>query len=66
MIPVAQLDKHLRFVREEAQRLRDMKPMPQWAYGKALRFDELGDALVEIRRDVQMTGMDGKRIEESP
>ena len=65
MTDVTKLDKHIEFLRGEARYLRTSQPKAQWALTKANRFDEVADALVEVRREKQMTGMSGKRIEDS-
>ena len=63
MIDVSRLDRDITFLRDEAKRLRNMEGPPQWALTKANRFDETADTLVMVRRDQQMTGMSGRRIE---
>lgn len=59
---VQQLDRDTAFLRDEAKRLREMGGKPQWALAKANRFDEIADRLVVRRRELQMTGMNGKPI----
>lgn len=65
-IELNKLDSHIAFLRDEARRLRETKGASQaWALGKANRFDEVGDYLVEIRRARQMTGIGGKRLQDN-
>lgn len=61
---VSQLDSQIKFLREQAARLRDLtaRPGQQWAERNAARMDEIAETLTEFRRDMQMTGMNGERI----
>lgn len=61
-VDITKLDADIKFLRDEADRLRAMSGA--WAKSKAARFDEIVEFLVEVRRDHQMTGIGGKRIDE--
>lgn len=58
---VSQLDHHLEFLRYEVSNLRKMdKP---WAEAKANKMEQIMVVLSDVRRDKQMTGINGKRID---
>lgn len=58
---VQQLDLFLKMVRDEIERLRKI-PF-HWAELKAELWDRLREYLEVQRRELQMRGMDGQRIE---
>lgn len=59
---VAELDGHLGFIRNEISFLRrQAKP---WADTKAERMEQIMVILSDLRREKQMTGMGGRRIDE--
>lgn len=62
---VSELDQQIKFLREQASRLRDLaaRPGARWAEVNARKMDDIVKVLEELRRDHQMTGMNGKRIE---
>lgn len=64
IVDIVKLDRDIKFLRDEAKSLRDRQGNAPWALTKSNRFDEIADQLVEVRRDKQMTGMDGRRIDE--
>lgn len=60
-----ELDAQIKFLREQASRLRSVatRPGQRWAEGSAARMDEIVETIMEFRREMMMTGMNGKRIE---
>lgn len=60
-LDVPRLDKHIERIRGESDRLRALKM--RWAESRAAQWDELLEDLQDLRRDMQMTGMHGKRID---
>ena len=62
------LDGQIKFLREQASRLRDMTARPGngWAEQNATKMDRIVDVLLEVRRDLQMTTLSGKPLEERP
>lgn len=65
-LDVTELDAQIKFLREQASRLRDLtaKPGNGWAEANARKMEKIVETLSEVRRDLQMTGMSGKRIGE--
>lgn len=61
---VEKLDSQIKFLCEQAARLRELtaRPGQQWAEQNAAKMDAIAETLTELRRDLQMTGMNGKRI----
>jgi hypothetical protein len=62
-IPVAELDLDLAFLRGERDKLRQRPP----AYWSGMKIDQFNRAIMhleEVRREQQMTGFGGKRIED--
>lgn len=55
------LDRHLAFLSQETTRLR--KRGERWADGMAERLAAIAETLTEVRRQKQMTGVGGRRIE---
>lgn len=64
---VEKLDSQIKFMREQASRLRDLcaRPGNRWAEQNATKMEQIAEVLAEVRRDLQMTGMNGKRIDEA-
>jgi hypothetical protein len=62
---IAEVDRHITFLREQADRLEKLaeERRYRWAEVDAQKMRKIADLLVEIRREHQMTGMGGKRIE---
>lgn len=62
---VTELDAHIKFLREQASRLRDLTARPgnQWAESNARKMEAIVETLLEVRRDCQMTTMSGKRLD---
>lgn len=60
-----ELDEYIKFLREQAARLRDLSARQggPWAEVNAAKMDKIATLLGSLRRDLQMTGMNGKRIE---
>lgn len=63
MATVPQIDQARQFIQSEAQALRRAYPDKGWAQIKARTYDQVDELLTELRRTIQMTGMDGKKIE---
>lgn len=65
---VTSLDGQIKFMREQASRLRDLAARPgnRWAEQNAAKMEGIVETLSVLRRDLQMTGMNGKRIGERP
>ena len=59
-IDIRELDGHIGFCRNEISNLR--KQDKPWAETKADRLEKIMVILSDLRRDQQMTGMDGRRI----
>lgn len=59
-----QLDGQIKFIREQASRLRDLSARggAKWAEHNAHKMDQIAETLTEVRRELQMTGMNGQRI----
>lgn len=65
-VDIHELDEQIKFLGEQASRLRDLaarQPGSRWAESNARKMDKIAALLGELRRDQQMTGMNGKRIE---
>jgi hypothetical protein len=60
-LDVAALDRQLQFIQEEQTYLR--KQHADWADRKHRRFEEIAETLRSVRREKQMTGIGGRRIE---
>lgn len=63
-VDIKQLDVDISFLRDEANRLRQMPNPPQWAHIKAARFDAIAERLRQIRQHQQMTTMKGERLQD--
>jgi hypothetical protein len=59
---IDQLDGHLGFLRNEISFLR--KQQKPWAETKADRLEQIMVIVSNLRREKQMTGINGKRIDE--
>jgi hypothetical protein len=58
---IEKLDRHLAFLRREISYLRQQqKP---WAETKADQIEQIMVIVSNVRRDAQMTGIGGKRID---
>lgn len=64
-VDVQKLDRQIKFLREQASRLDAMRTQSgtEWAIRNADMMRSIVDVLVEVRREHQMIGMDGKKIE---
>jgi len=62
---VAVLDEHIKFLRSQADRLEKLakERSYRWAEVDAQKMREVAQVLLELRRDMQMTGMNGQRLE---
>lgn len=58
-----QCDSHIAFCRDQAKRLRVEHGHKQWAQQQADKFEAIEKFLLEVRRDHQMRGVDGKPLE---
>jgi hypothetical protein len=63
-LDIGKLDLHIRFLQNEVKSLRDLRKV--WSEAKAEKMNAIIETLTEVRRDQQMTGMNGKRIGERP
>lgn len=61
---IALLDRQIKFLQEQAVRLRSGYATAQWAQAQANMFDGIRETLRVIRQEQQMTGLGGKRLEE--
>lgn len=61
-VDVNQLDRHLSFLRYEISNLR--KQDKPWAETKANQLEQIMVVIADVRREKQMTGMGGRRIDE--
>jgi molybdopterin/thiamine biosynthesis adenylyltransferase len=61
---VAEVDEHIKFLRAQAERLDNLAEQRsyRWAEVDAKKMRKVAEALLEFRRDMQMTGMNGQRI----
>lgn len=64
-VDVPKLDRQIKFLNEQASRLDSMRAQPgnQWATRNADMMRSIVETLVELRREHQMMGMGGRRIE---
>ena len=65
---VTELDGYVRFIRAQAARLDELAKNRgvRWAEADAEKMRKIAEALLEVRRDLQMTTMSGKSLEERP
>lgn len=65
---VEKLDSQIKFMHEQASRLRVLAASPgnRWAEQNAAKMEQIAEVLIDARRDLQMTGMNGKKIGERP
>lgn len=63
-VTVAQIDKHVEFLRNQEATLRKMEQ--RWADLRADHFKPIIELLVEMRRRKQMEGMNGEPIGDYP
>jgi len=61
IIDVKEIDRLRMFLAEEEQYCR--KRREGWAQSKADKFARLGEILLDLRRDKQMRGVTGERID---
>lgn len=61
MIDVARIDRHIEVLRNEIAYLESRAE--SWAQRKAASFREMQKDFLDIRRERQMTGIGGKRID---
>lgn len=62
---VAEVDEHIKFLRGQAERLDNLAEQRsyRWAEMDAKKMRKVVEVLLQLRRDLQMTGMNGQRIE---
>lgn len=62
---ITELDEHVVFLREQADRLEKLadERKYRWATIQSKRMRKIAQMLLDIRRDQQMTTMSGQRIE---
>jgi hypothetical protein len=60
-VSAADIDAHIRVLDGELDALRGRREI--WAQAKVARFEKMRADWCLVRRDVQMTGMNGRRIE---
>ena len=62
------LDAQIKFLRWQAEKLRDLAARPGngWAAQNATNMERIADTLLEVRSDLQMTTMSGKRLDARP
>lgn len=63
IIPVAELDLDIVFLKGERDRLLKLPPNPKWISIKIDQYERAIRHLEEIRREAQMTGPDGRRVD---
>jgi len=63
-LDVQELDRHVITLREQAERLEKLSGERgyKWAEVQARQLRRIADFLLNIRREHQMTGMNGQRI----
>jgi hypothetical protein len=61
-VDIEQVDKHLRFLKAQANGLRSRQGGAAWAEANATQFDQIAEILRQLRQEQQMTGMSGERI----
>jgi hypothetical protein len=61
-LTVKELDEHMKFLQTEASRLRSMHSNASWAFDKADKMEKIGGILRDLRSEIQMTGLGGKKI----
>ncbi|HSV90876.1 MAG TPA: hypothetical protein VLH80_07235 [Nitrospiraceae bacterium] len=64
-VDIHKLDEQIKFLRDQASRLDDLRAKPgnQWATRNADMMRGIAATLLDLRREQQMTGMSGKKIE---
>lgn len=64
-IKVTELDDQVKFLNEQADRLEQLarERSYRWAEVQARTMRKIRDTLLQVRREMQMTAMSGKRIE---
>lgn len=63
-VNIVELDRYITFCREQALRLRREHAHKTWAQHQAETFTDIEKFLLEVRRDHQMRGPGGARIDE--
>ena len=63
IIPVSELDLDITFLQGERDRLLKLPPNPKWISINIDQYERVIKHLQELRREAQMTGVGGKRIE---
>lgn len=64
-VDIPKLDRQIKFLNEQAVRLDSLRAQPgnQWATRNSDMMLSIVAVLVELRREHQMTGMSGRKIE---
>jgi len=61
-VDIAEIDKHIRLLKSQANGLRARQGGAAWAEANATSFDQIAEILRQLRQEQQMTGMSGERI----
>lgn len=63
-IDVVEIDEQIKFLREQASRLRDLaaRPGARWAEANARKMDKIIETLTQVRREFQMTTVGDRRL----
>lgn len=64
-VKVSDIDQHVKFLQEQAERLEQLgeERSYRWAEVNARQMRDIVKTLLEVRRDLQMTTLSGKRME---
>lgn len=64
IVSAAELDLDIVFLKGERDRLLKLPPNPKWISIKTDQYERVIKHLQDLRREAQMTGLGGKRIED--